>query len=94
MKRSDLAKLHLKWKRTPYQANRIVAVVGSMYSFAVNRGLVAEGLNPARGIEKRPEPIMLGDVPDAPNVRKIDVRVHPHTDNTGGQWLYAVVVRR
>jgi integrase len=55
VKRSDLAKLHLKWKRTPYQANRIVAVVGSMYSFAVNRGLVADGLNPARGIEKYPE---------------------------------------
>ena len=55
MKRSDLAKLHLKWKRTPYQANRIVAVVGSMYSFAGKRGLVPEGLNPARGIEKYAE---------------------------------------
>jgi integrase len=52
MSRPDLAKLHLKWKRTPYQANRIVAVVGSMYSFAGKRGLVPEGLNPARGIEK------------------------------------------
>src|SRR5262245_9933047 len=55
VKRSDLAKLHLQWKRTPYQANRIVAVVGSMYSFAGKRGLVSEGLNPARGIEKYPE---------------------------------------
>ena len=55
VKRSDLAKLHLKWKRTPYQANRIVAVVGSMYSFAGKRALLPEGLNPARGIEKYPE---------------------------------------
>ena len=55
VKRPDLAKLHLKWKRTPYQANRIAAVVGSMYSFAVKRGLVPDGLNPARGIEKYPE---------------------------------------
>ena len=39
MLRVDLAKVHLKWKRTPYQANRIVAVVGSMYSFAAKRGL-------------------------------------------------------
>lgn len=52
VKRQDLAKLHLKWKRTPFQANRIVAVVGSMYSFACKRGLIADGLNPARGIEK------------------------------------------
>jgi integrase len=52
VKRSDLAKVHLKWKRTPYQANRIVSVVGSMYGFAGKRGLVSEGLNPARGIEK------------------------------------------
>jgi integrase len=53
--RSDLAKVHLKWKKTPYQANRIIAVVGSMYGFAGKRGLVPEGLNPARGIEKYPE---------------------------------------
>jgi integrase len=55
IKRSDLARLHLKWKRTPYQANRTVAVIGSMYSFANKRGLVPEGSNPARGIEKYAE---------------------------------------
>jgi integrase len=55
VKRLDLARLHLKWKRTPYQANRILAVVGSMYSFAGKRGLVSEGVNPARGIEKYAE---------------------------------------
>ena len=37
-----IARLHLKWKKTPYQANRILAVVGSMYAFGGKRGLVPE----------------------------------------------------
>jgi integrase len=53
--RADLAKLHLKMKRTPYQANRVLAIVGSMYGFGSKHGLVPEGINPARGVEKYPE---------------------------------------
>ncbi len=30
--RADISKLHLKWKHTPYHANRMLAIVGSMYS--------------------------------------------------------------
>ena len=37
---------------TPFQANRVLAVVGSMYAFADRAGIVAEGTNPARGIDK------------------------------------------
>jgi hypothetical protein len=37
---------------TPFQANRVLAVVGSMYAFAGRAGIVPEGTNPARGIEK------------------------------------------
>ena len=33
---SDIARIHLKWKKTPYQANRVLAVMASMYSFASN----------------------------------------------------------
>ena len=53
--RADLAKLHFKWKSTPYQANRVLAVVGSMYGFGAKHGLVPEGTNPARGIERYSE---------------------------------------
>ncbi|MEJ0092844.1 MAG: site-specific integrase [Methylocella sp.] len=52
---SDIARIHLKWKKTPYQANRILAVVASMYSFAAKRKFVAGGFNPAHGLEKYPE---------------------------------------
>jgi integrase len=55
VRRADISRLHLKWKKTPYQANRILAVVGSMYAFGGKRGLVPEIINPARGIEKFPE---------------------------------------
>ena len=50
--RAELAKLHLKWKKTPYQANRALAVVGSMYGFGSKHGLAPDGMNPARGIER------------------------------------------
>jgi integrase len=50
--RPAVARLHLRLKETPYQANRVLAVLGSMFAFAARRGLVPEGFNPARGIEK------------------------------------------
>lgn len=51
----DLARLHVGMKRRPYLANRMLAVVGSLYAFAGKRKLVSAGFNPARGIDKYPE---------------------------------------
>ena len=50
-----MAKLHLGMKHAPYQANRLLAVVGSMYSFGDKHGLTPEDFNPARKIERFPE---------------------------------------
>jgi integrase len=52
---SDIAKVHTKMRNRPYQANRMLAVVGALYVFAGKRKLVPFGFNPARGIEKYPE---------------------------------------
>ena len=52
VRRADVASLHLQHKATPFQANRALAVIGAMYAFADKRGLVPEGTNPARRIEK------------------------------------------
>ena len=52
---SDLAKLHTKMRKRPYQANRMLEVVGSLYSFAGKRKILPLGFNPARGIEQYPE---------------------------------------
>ncbi len=54
--RTQVARLHGKLKATPFQANRVLAVIGSMYTFAARRGIVAEGVNPARRIEQFKEP--------------------------------------
>lgn len=55
--RGDIARVHLAHSNTPFQANRILAIVGSMYGFGGRQGLVPEGVNPARGIERfREEP--------------------------------------
>jgi len=50
--RSQVGKLHSSLNDTPFQANRVLAVVGSMYAFGGRAGIVPEGTNPARGIER------------------------------------------
>ena len=50
--RAQVAKLHGSLRTTPFQANRVLAVIGSMYAFASRIGLVTEGMNPARRIDK------------------------------------------
>src|SRR5262245_13890564 len=50
--RLQVGRLHSSLADTPFQANRMLAVVGSMYAFAARAGIVPEGTNPARGIDK------------------------------------------
>ncbi len=50
--RLQVGRLHSSLAETPFQANRVLAVVGSMYAFAGRAGIVPEGTNPARGIDK------------------------------------------
>lgn len=50
--RLQLGKLHSSLSKTRFQANRMLAVVGSMYAFAGRAGLLPEGTSPARGIDK------------------------------------------
>jgi integrase len=55
--RADVARLHLANAHTPFQANRILAIIGSMYGYAGRHGLVPDDVNPARRIERfREEP--------------------------------------
>ena len=50
--RADLSRLHANLHDRPYRANRLLAVIGSLYSFAESRQIVPEQVNPARRIEK------------------------------------------
>ncbi|HZR61437.1 MAG TPA: site-specific integrase [Xanthobacteraceae bacterium] len=52
LSRLQVAKLHSSLAKTPFQANRVLAVIGSLYAFAGRAGTVPEGVNPARGVDK------------------------------------------
>jgi integrase len=51
---AEVAKLHRAWKKTPFQANRILAVISSMYGYGARQPvkMVPKGTNPAADIEK------------------------------------------
>jgi hypothetical protein len=53
--RQDVARLHSSMGDRPVQANRMLAILGSLYSWAGRAGYVPEGYNPCRGIERFPE---------------------------------------
>lgn len=50
--RPDIAKLHHSLRATPYQANRLLAVLGKMFNLAERWGLRPDGSNPCRHVEK------------------------------------------
>jgi integrase len=50
--RTQVGRLHSSLADTPFQANRVLAVVASMYAFAARTGIVPDGTNPARGIDR------------------------------------------
>jgi integrase len=52
LSRQQVGRLHSSLVETPFHANRMLAVVGSMYAFGERAGIVPEGINPARKIEK------------------------------------------
>jgi integrase len=53
--RQDAARLHSSMSDRPVQANRTLAILGALYSWAGKNGYAEEGHNPARGVEKFPE---------------------------------------
>lgn len=54
--RADVAALHLKIsEKTPYQANRVMALISKLFNVAEDWGLRTEGTNPARRIKKNKE---------------------------------------
>src|SRR5262249_40377340 len=50
--RQDIAKLHHTLRRTPYQANRTLAVLGKMFNLAELWGIRPDGSNPCRHVSK------------------------------------------
>lgn len=56
LRRSDIARLHLKISKTsPGAANRCIALISAIWNWAARRDEVKFADNPAKGIEKNPE---------------------------------------
>lgn len=53
--RQDVARLHHGLRATPYQANRVLAVLSKMFTLAEAWGERPDGSNPCRHVEKFPE---------------------------------------
>jgi integrase len=52
---ADIQRLHSKLKDIPYQANRMLRVLSSLFTYAAKDHAVPAGFNPCRGIEYFPE---------------------------------------
>jgi integrase len=52
---AEIQRLHSKNAHTPYQANRLLRVLSSLFTFAGKAHVVPVGFNPCRGIEYFPE---------------------------------------
>ncbi|MEQ1941931.1 tyrosine-type recombinase/integrase [Mesorhizobium sp. VNQ89] len=50
--RTDVARIHVGLRATPALANRTLAILGSMFSFAFRHGLTETDIAPSRGIPK------------------------------------------
>ncbi len=55
LRRADIARLHAKLSKTPYAANRVLALISSVWNWAARREEVAFIDNPAKGLERNPE---------------------------------------
>lgn len=53
--RSDIATLHHGLRATPYQANRALALLATLFNWAERRGYRESGNNPCKHVEKYPE---------------------------------------
>lgn len=53
--RADIDRLHKSLRQTPYEANRVLAVLSKMFNLAEVWGIRPDGSNPTRRIQRYPE---------------------------------------
>ena len=53
--RNDISRLHSSLNETPYQANRVVALLSMLFNLAEGWGMRQDGTNPCRHVKKFPE---------------------------------------
>ena len=55
LRRVEVSRLHSKLADKPYTANRVLALISSIWNWAAKRDEVSFAANPAKGVERNPE---------------------------------------
>ena len=92
VERSDIVEFHQKLSDRPVTANKCVKVLSHMYRLGAGWGLVPEGFNPCRSVEKYPERSRERFLTDAEFTRL--GRVLDEAVKSGGTPLTAVTAIR
>ena len=90
--RADVARLHHSLRATPYQANRVLAVLSKMFAWAEGRGYRPDGTNPCRHCERYPEGKRERFLSDDETARLGDVLIE--VEREGSESPYAVAAFR
>jgi integrase len=88
---SDVAQLHHSLRRTPYQANRVLAVVSKMFNWAEPKGYRDPNANPCRHVEKNPEKGRERFLSDDELVRLADVLNEMEHESDESPYIIAAV---
>lgn len=89
--RADIARLHHSLKKTPYQANRILAVLSKAFSWAEQHGYRPEGTNPCRNVEKFREEKRERFLSDMELARLGEVLAAAESDGTESPFVIAAI---
>ena len=88
---SDVARLHHSLRGTPYQANRVLAVLSKMFSWAEPKGYRESSSNPCRHVEKNPEKGRERFLSEDELVRLADVLNKAEHDGTENPYTIAAI---
>jgi hypothetical protein len=89
--RSDVARLHHALRSTPYQANRVLAVLSKLLNWAERHGYRPDGSNPCRHIEKYREQHRERFLSAAELGRLSEALRSCENDNTVTPWVAAAI---
>jgi integrase len=91
LQRQDIARLHHDLSATPYVANRSLAVLSKLFSWAEKRGLSPDGSNPCRHVEKYREGRRERFLSQAELGRLGDALREAEKDKSCSAWVIAAI---
>ncbi len=91
IERRDIAKLHHEMRGTPYQANRVLALLSKLFAWSEARGLRPEGVNPCRHVEKHREQKRERFLSEAELARLGEALARAEASGTCSPWAVAAI---